>query len=105
MPLDETLSSILEGAAEDAPEMNFDVLTPEEFRVINGDYSEGGGENVETIEDLNLLDSDGGDMSIRIYRPEGSPSKSPAAIFFHGGGWVVGNINSHDGQCLSLIHI
>ena len=102
MPLDETLSSILEGAAEDAPEMNFDVLTPEEFRVINGDYSEGGGENVETIEDLNLLDSDGGDMSIRIYRPEGSPSKSPAAIFFHGGGWVVGNINSYDGQCRGL---
>ena len=71
--------------------MIFDVLTPEEFRVINGDYSEGGGEDVE-IEDLNLLDADGQEMAIRIYRPEGSVSKSPAAIFFHGGGWVVGNI-------------
>ena len=50
MPLDETLSAILEAVAADAPEMDFDPLTPEEFREINGDYSEGGGEEVDVIE-------------------------------------------------------
>ena len=41
-------------------------------------------------------------MAIRIYRPEGVVAESPVMVFFHGGGWVVGNINSHDGQCRGL---
>ena len=70
MPLDETLSAILEAVAADAPEMDFDTLTPEEFREINGDYSEGGGEEVDVIENLNLANVDGGEMAIRIYSPK-----------------------------------
>ena len=102
MPLDETLSAILEAVAADAPEMDFDTLTPEEFREINGDYSEGGGEEVDVIENLNLANVDGGEMAIRIYRPKGVDGRSPAIVFFHGGGWVVGNLNSYDGQCRGL---
>jgi len=102
MPLDETLSAILDAVAVDAPEMDFNTLTPEEFRVINGDYLEGGGEEVHLIENLNLVNSDGEDMAIRIYRPEETDGRAPAVVFFHGGGWVVGNLNSYDAQCRGL---
>ena len=102
MPLDETLSAILEAAAADSPGMDFDTLTPEEFRAINGDYSEGGGEEVYQIENSTLMNSDGEDMAIRIYRPKETNGRAPAVIFFHGGGWVVGNLNSYDGQCRGL---
>ena len=98
MPLDPVIQEIIKSL----PPNDFETLTPEEFRIGNGDYSEGGGEDVDVIEDRNLLTADGQDMAIRIYRPEGVVAESPVMVFFHGGGWVVGNINSHDGQCRGL---
>jgi len=39
----------------------------------------------------------GGNLSIRIYRPETQQSDPlPALVFYHGGGFVIGSINSHD---------
>jgi acetyl esterase len=38
----------------------------------------------------------------RIYRPDDSAGPSPALVFFHGGGWVVGSIETHDGIARAL---
>lgn len=39
----------------------------------------------------------GGGVPARLYRPAGVPAgKLPLLIWFHGGGWVVGSIDSHD---------
>ena len=43
---------------------------------------------------------DGG-LRIRIYRPEG-PGPFPVLVYFHGGGWVVGDLDSHDHVCRAL---
>jgi len=43
----------------------------------------------------------GGDLAIRIYRPEGA-GVTPVIVFFHGGGWVIGDLDTHDGGCRSL---
>ncbi|HEY1707890.1 MAG TPA: alpha/beta hydrolase [Rhizomicrobium sp.] len=41
-----------------------------------------------------------GDVPVRLYTPAGAGSGPlPVLVFFHGGGWVIGNINSHDGLC------
>ena len=37
----------------------------------------------------------GGDIPVRIYRPSTEPGL-PVVVFFHGGGWVVGDLESHD---------
>ena len=66
-----SLDPVIQEIIKSLPPNDFETLTPEEFRIGNGDYSEGGGEDVEEIEDLNLFTSDGQDMAIRIYRPEG----------------------------------
>ena len=42
-----------------------------------------------------------GDLPIRIYTPEGD-GPLPVLVFFHGGGWVVGNLESHDATCRAL---
>jgi len=34
-------------------------------------------------------------ISIRIYRPKGETEALPAVIYFHGGGWVLGDKNTH----------
>jgi acetyl esterase len=41
-------------------------------------------------------------VSLRIYRPAISDIPQPAMIFFHGGGWVLGDLDSHDHLCRML---
>jgi len=45
-----------------------------------------------------------GPIRARLYRPESaSPeAKLPALVFAHGGGWVFGNLDSHDVLCAQL---
>jgi acetyl esterase len=45
----------------------------------------------------------GGEIPLRLYHP-GGDEPLPAVVFFHGGGWVVGNIETHDGYCRALAH-
>lgn len=44
----------------------------------------------------------GGERKVRIYRPHDVTTPSPALLYFHGGGWVVGNLESHDHLCRYL---
>jgi acetyl esterase len=46
----------------------------------------------------------GGPISVRIYRPKAAAAnaKLPALVFAHGGGWVFGNLDSHDVLCAQL---
>jgi acetyl esterase len=37
-----------------------------------------------------------GEIRARIYRPNGQ-AELPMLVYFHGGGWVVGGVESHDG--------
>ena len=39
-----------------------------------------------------------GDIGLRIYRPAGAGAMA-GLIYFHGGGWVVGDLDSHDDHC------
>jgi acetyl esterase/lipase len=44
-----------------------------------------------------------GHVSLRVYSPLGEPARVlPAILFFHGGGWVAGNLETHDGLCRRL---
>jgi acetyl esterase len=43
----------------------------------------------------------GGAMPVRIYTPE-SQTPLPGLVFFHGGGWVVGDLDTHDSTCRQL---
>src|SRR5438105_1984932 len=40
---------------------------------------------------------------VRIYTPEGK-GPWPALLYLHGGGWVLGDLESHDDVCRSLAH-
>jgi acetyl esterase len=42
-----------------------------------------------------------GTIPIRIYTPAGQ-GPFPVLVFFHGGGWVIGNLDTHDAMCRSL---
>jgi acetyl esterase len=56
-----------------------------------------------TVADL-ALPSPAGDLKARLYRPQSVAADSalPALVFAHGGGWVFGNLDSHDVLCAQL---
>jgi acetyl esterase len=47
----------------------------------------------------------GGLLPIRIYRSVQAAGDPPVIVFFHGGGWVVGGLDTHDGNCRMLAGI
>ena len=42
-----------------------------------------------------------GELPVRVYTPEGEPP-FPIVVFFHGGGWVVGTLDTYDPLCRAL---
>lgn len=76
--------------------------TPDDFRnlLIGLASLKGPVTNAARTEDL-VIPGPGGDIPVRVYRPE-SRSSLPVIVFFHGGGFVGGNIETHDGVCHGL---
>ncbi len=44
----------------------------------------------------------GGAIPARLYVPAYTGVADPLLVFYHGGGWVIGNLDSHDRSCRSL---
>ncbi len=42
------------------------------------------------------------DLPARLYTPDGLPPGSPLLVFYHGGAWVTGSLDSHDRLCRFL---
>ncbi len=63
----------------------------------------GGDEQVQ-VEPLSFVARDGYTLQARLYSP-GVPvagARSAALVYFHGGGYVVGSLDSHDALCRDL---
>jgi acetyl esterase len=57
-------------------------------------------EPVDQVRDF-TIEGPGGPIPIRVYVPR-QAEPSPALIYFHGGGWVLGGLDSHDHVCRAL---
>ncbi|HEY4349049.1 MAG TPA: alpha/beta hydrolase [Gaiellaceae bacterium] len=62
---------------------NYEVVVKEQFGPVDEVFS---------VEDR---DADG--VPVRIYRGVETDEPSMALIYFHGGGWVIGSLDTHDG--------
>ena len=58
------------------------------------------------VESSQLLMAPGkvGPVPVRAYRPKGAARDEilPALVYFHGGGWVIGDLDTHDVVCRTL---
>ncbi|HET7508574.1 MAG TPA: alpha/beta hydrolase [Solirubrobacterales bacterium] len=43
-----------------------------------------------------------GKIDARLYVPEAGDEPAPLLVYFHGGGWVIGNLDTHDDPCRFL---
>ncbi len=81
----------------------YDRMTPDQARAAyNAGRQTAVGPPVEIagIRDL-TIPADWGALPCRLYRPA-HDGRLPLLVFFHGGGWVLGSIASHDGLCRRL---
>ena len=46
-----------------------------------------------------MIDNDGCSVPVRVYRAQQTPALQPGLIFIHGGGFTIGNLDSHDSLC------
>lgn len=55
------------------------------------------------VTDLSV-DGAAGPLAARLYRPVASTEEDilPAVVYFHGGGWVLGDLDTHDDVCRAL---
>ena len=58
------------------------------------------GEPVAKVEDL-VIPGPAGDIPARVYTPDGE-GKLPLCVYFHGGGWVIGDLDSQDADCRAI---
>ena len=49
-----------------------------------------------------LFATKNGLVNSRIYRPRGNDIQLPCLIYMHGGGWIIGDLDSHDGVCVDI---
>ncbi len=48
------------------------------------------------------IETDAGQLPARVYRPAGVQGPLPVLVWLHGGGWVLGSIETHDNLCRYL---
>lgn len=102
-PMDPALAGFLaQAAAQGNPPM--ESLPPEIGRQIYRDIAAGLGLPPPAVatEDRQIA-GPGGPLKLRIYHPDASGSL-PALFYVHGGGYVIGDLETHDAVCRTLCH-
>jgi acetyl esterase len=54
---------------------------------------------------LTVSDHRAGDVPVRLYVPAAAEARGPLLVYFHGGGWVQGSVETHDPSCRMLAHL
>ena len=99
MSLDPQAQAVIEQwAALGLPPLN--TLTPAEARRNAKARPLATGPAVGRVDDRSIPVPNG-QVPVRIYSPAG-PGPFPALVYFHGGGWVVGDLEMSDGTCREL---
>jgi acetyl esterase len=101
MPLDPQAQGFLEQlAAAGAPPLH-ELSVAEARQVIVALFgTQGDPEPVGAVEERTIPGA-GGEMPARIYSPYGT-GPFPVLVYFHGGGWVIGDLEAYDATCRAL---
>ena len=106
MPLDRRLRHLIAWQSADGPPIPDRELTIEQarerYRVnsIRPRRDEDGSRTSVTSVDQLIDGPDGTALRVRVYTPESAGNR--VVTFLHGGGWVLGDLDSHDWACRGL---
>ena len=80
------------------------TLTPADARAFYRErrtYSQPAPRDMAEVRDL-AAPGPLGPIPLRLYRPAGVASPAPTLVYLHGGGWVIGDLDTHDVLCRQL---
>jgi acetyl esterase len=102
MPLDKQAELLLQRLAESGlPPLN--AMTIPDARAAYRAVVADNGITPEPVDNISerRIPGPGGDILVRIYTPKGS-KPLPVLVYFHGGGWVLGDLEVVHGACTVL---
>jgi acetyl esterase len=101
MPLDPLVKAFLDQLAA-APGPKMWEMTPTDARAAFAVMMQLVGPKdvpIGKVENMTAL-REGGDIPLRVYTPVAAGGDPlPALVYFHGGGFVIGDLETHDGLC------
>ncbi len=105
MSIDPQVRAFLEAQEQAAIENRVPPITEQTVEMARAGYLAvagmlGQGPDVDA---LNLAaPGPAGDIPVRTYRPKDAGSGLPILVHYHGGGWVIGDLDTHDHVCREL---
>ncbi|MBT5796682.1 MAG: alpha/beta hydrolase [Porticoccaceae bacterium] len=99
MPLEPATAAILAAIAESGGPEYHELPVAESRAIYTESQSVPPTVAVYSVEDI-MVDGPAGNIPVRIYRPHAMPA--PMHVHFHGGGWVIGNLITHDEDCREI---
>jgi|SRR5579885_1118019 acetyl esterase len=102
MALEPQTRALLDAMLAAGASLDFGQMPPQEARrrMEANPIARGTAEPIAKVEDRRIP-GPAGELGVRIYTPEASAPR-PAIVYFHGGGWVLGNLDGSDAQCRAL---
>lgn len=103
MPINPQIEVLLASYAQ-FPAIDYGAISADQLRALNDQQmGQGTAPEVAHVEDLGV-ELQGRVLRARLYRPHNSTDRSGLTLFFHGGGWVIGTLDTHDTLCRALAH-
>jgi acetyl esterase len=102
MPVDPQAQAILDQIAEAGLPQSSDLSVDEARRMMieRRKLVNAAPDPVGRVENR-AIPGPGGEIPIRVYAPSGA-GPFPILVYFHGGGWVLGTLDTHDALCRAL---
>lgn len=102
MPLAQESAALI-AMMEEMQAPPLESLGPDEAREMAAGLVElaGEGRPVGAVEELTVPALDGTQLAARLYRPT-PEAVSPLIVYYHGGGWVIGDLETVDATCREL---
>jgi acetyl esterase len=102
MSLDVKVKAMLAQMAELAMPKLWELAPPAARTAMRSSVFRGGNEPIGNSEDRKIP-GPAGDIPVRVYSPVDAASDTlPGLVFFHGGGFVIGDLETHDDMCRVL---
>ena len=95
-PLERNTEAFIQALAAQGGPPIYKLSIGEARKVLDGAQSGPVKKLPAQIEDRTIPGGPTGEISIRIVRPKKSSGQLPVGMYFHGGGWILGNKNTHD---------
>lgn len=101
MPLNPQIEALLQFMAQ-APQVDFATAAPADVRLLfDNPMPLAAPPPMDRVETMSIA-LPGRTLEARLYVPQEAGPNPPLTVYFHGGGWVVGTLDTHDGTCRAI---